>query len=109
NVRNPKKPMSPTTMNRRIERMGYAGKFSAHGFRATASTLLNEHGHRPDVIEKQLAHKSASEVRASYNFASYMSERKDMMQSWADFIDGYRQPPPAAKSASNVAEASSAV
>jgi integrase len=94
NVRNPQKPMSATTMNRRIERMGYAGKFSAHGFRATASTMLNEHGYRPDVIERQLAHKDVSEVRASYNFASYMPERKEMMQWWADQIDTYRKTRP---------------
>lgn len=93
NRNDPKKPMSATTLNRRIERMGYAGKFSAHGFRATASTIMNESGHRADVIERQLAHKDVSEVRRSYNFATYMPERKKMMQWWADFIDGYRRSP----------------
>lgn len=95
NRNDPRRPMSATTLNRRIERMGYAGKFSAHGFRATASTILNESGHGADVIERQLAHKDVSEVRRSYNFATYMPERKKMMQWWADFIDGYRRSPDA--------------
>ncbi|MBY4596701.1 tyrosine-type recombinase/integrase [bacterium BD-1] len=87
NARDPKRDMSPTTLNRALERMGYAGHFSAHGFRATASTLLNEMGYRPDVIERQLAHRERNRVRASYNQASYMAERKKMMQDWANFLD----------------------
>lgn len=86
NLRDPKRPMSPTTMNRSLERMGYAGTFSAHGFRATASTLLNELGYRPDVIERQLAHRERNKVRASYNHASYLPERRMMMEQWADYI-----------------------
>jgi integrase len=87
NVRDPKRDMSPTTLNRALERMGYGGHFSAHGFRATASTLLNELGYRPDVIERQLAHRERNKVRASYNQASYMPDRKKMMQEWANFLD----------------------
>lgn len=87
NLRDPQRDMSPTTLNRALERMGYSGHFSAHGFRATASTLLNEMGFRPDVIERQLAHRERNRVRASYNQASYMEERKKMMQAWADFLD----------------------
>ena len=87
NARDPKRDMSPTTLNRALERMGYAGHFSAHGFRATASTLLNEMGYRADVIERQLAHRERNRVRASYNQASYMGERKKMMQDWANFLD----------------------
>lgn len=87
NARDPKRDMSPTTLNRALERMGYAGQFSAHGFRATASTLLNEMGYRADVIERQLAHRERNRVRASYNQASYMAERKKMMQDWAAFLD----------------------
>ncbi len=90
NIRDPKRTMSQTTMNRYLERLGYKGKFSAHGFRATASTLLNEMGYRPDVIEKQLAHRERNQVRASYNHASYMEERKAMMQQWADFVEAQR-------------------
>ena len=91
NYRNPKTCMTGTTLNRALERMGFNGKdtidFSAHGFRATASTILNEIGYRPDVIERQLAHKERNKVRASYNQADYLQERRAMMQQWADMID----------------------
>jgi integrase len=88
NVRDPRRCMSPTTLNRRLERMGYANRFSAHGFRATASTILNELNFGVDVIERQLAHAERNKVRASYNRAQYLDERRKLMQSWADFIDG---------------------
>ena len=91
NERDSKRNMSITTMNRSLERLGYAGVFSAHGFRATASTLLNEMGYRPDVIERQLAHQEKNSVRRSYNHAQYLPERKAMMQDWADLLDG-REP-----------------
>lgn len=91
NYRNPKTCMTATTLNRALERMGFSGKdsigFSAHGFRATASTMLNEMGFRPDVIERQLAHAERNKVRASYNHAEYLEERRAMMQRWADGID----------------------
>ena len=87
NYRRPKACMTGTTLNRAIERMGYGGKFSGHGFRATASTMLNEMGYRSDLIERQLAHAERSKVRASYNQAEYMPERIAMMQAWADLID----------------------
>jgi integrase len=58
------------------------------GFRSTASTVLNEHGFRSDVIERQLAHGERDKVRAAYNHAQYLSERREMMQWWADFLDG---------------------
>lgn len=91
NYRNPKSCMTATTLNRALERMGFNGKgsigFSAHGFRATASTILNELGYRPDVIERQLAHKERNKVRASYNQAEYLEERRDMMQQWADLTE----------------------
>jgi len=90
NFRDRKRPMSPTTLNRKLNYLGYAGKFSAHGFRATASTLLNEKGYRPDVIERQLAHAERNKVRASYNHATYLDERREMMQDWADFLDEQR-------------------
>ncbi len=67
--------------------MGYKGQFSPHGIRATGSTILNERGYRPDVIEKQLAHAERNETRASYNRADYLDERRQMMQTWADFVD----------------------
>jgi integrase len=87
NLRRPKTHMSMTTLNRALERMGYGGKFSAHGFRATASTQLNEMGYRPDVIERQLAHKPRDQVRASYNRAEYLAERREMMQAWAHYVE----------------------
>jgi integrase len=91
NLRNPRSCMTATTLNRALERMGFLGKdsigFSAHGFRATASTILNELGFRSDVIERQLAHAERNKVRASYNQCEYLEERRIMMQQWADQID----------------------
>lgn len=60
---------------------------TAHGFRSMASTLLNEMGFRSDVIERQLAHVEGNTVRAAYNRAEYLTERREMMQKWADFLD----------------------
>jgi integrase len=91
NYRRPKGCMTATTLNRALERMGFNGKgsigFSAHGFRATASTILNEMGYRSDVIERQLAHADRDKVRARYNHAEYMKERRGMMQDWATYLD----------------------
>jgi integrase len=80
------KPISRTTLNVMFKRMGYGGKFSPHGIRATASTWLNEKGFRHDVIERQLAHSERNLIRASYNHADYLAERKTMMQAWGDFL-----------------------
>ncbi|HDQ4464838.1 TPA: tyrosine-type recombinase/integrase [Pseudomonas aeruginosa] len=91
NYRKPKECMTATTLNRALERMGFNGKdsigFSAHGFRATASTILNEMGYRPDVIERQLAHAERNKVRASYNRAEYLEDRRNMMQEWSDMVE----------------------
>jgi integrase len=70
--------------------MGYAGRFSPHGIRATGSTILNERGYRPDVIEYQLAHKERNKTRASYNRAEYLAERRKMMQQWSDYLDSLK-------------------
>jgi len=103
NRRRPKTAcMTATTLNRALGRMGLNGKgtigFSAHGFRATATTFLNEAGFRPDVIERQLAHKERNKTRASYNHAEYLQERRVLMQYWADSIDEIQRtaklPPP---------------
>jgi integrase len=95
NYRRPTTCMSATTLNRALERMGFCGQdgigFSAHGFRATASTILNEAGFRGEVIERQLAHKERNKVRASYNQAQYLEERRTMMQDWADMVDEITQ------------------
>lgn len=89
NYRRPDSYMTGTTMNRALERMGYGGRFSSHGFRATASTILNEMGYKPDVIERQLAHKERNQVRASYNRAQYLPERRQMLMDWADMVDAW--------------------
>jgi integrase len=71
-----------------LKRMGYAGRMTGHGFRSLASTILNEQRkYHPDIIERQLAHADKNEVRAVYNRADYILERKKMMQEWADFLD----------------------
>jgi integrase len=63
---------------------------TAHGFRAIASTTLNELGYRPDVIERQLAHAEKNAVRAAYHRSQYLDERRTMMQQWADYLDSQR-------------------
>lgn len=83
------KPINRATLNNMFANMAkgkYQGKFSPHGIRGTASTWLNERGFRHDAIERQLAHSERNQVRASYNHADYMSERRQMMQAWADFL-----------------------
>ena len=87
NRSNSQKPMSENTMLYALYRMGYHERATIHGFRATASTILNENGFRSDVIERQLAHGERNNVRAAYNHAQYLSERTVMMQEWADYID----------------------
>jgi integrase len=86
--RNPSKPISNNTMLFALYRLGYKGKMTGHGFRAVASTILNETGFNPDVIERQLAHCERNEVRGAYNRAEYLKERIAMMQHWADYLDG---------------------
>jgi group II intron reverse transcriptase/maturase len=79
--------MSENTMLFALYRMGYHSRTTGHGFRSTASTILNEHGFQPDVIERQLAHCERNKVRAAYNHAQYLPERRKMMQWWADYVD----------------------
>ena len=86
-----KKAMSENTMLFAMYRMGYHGIATVHGFRATASTILNESGFKPDVIERQLAHVERNKVRAAYHRSEYLEERKQMMQWWANFIDGLKE------------------
>ncbi|MPZ43118.1 MAG: tyrosine-type recombinase/integrase [Betaproteobacteria bacterium] len=81
------KVMSENTLLYALYRMGYHGRATVHGFRSTASTILNEIGFKPDVIERQLAHVEGNKVRAAYNHAQYLPERIQMMQSWADYLD----------------------
>jgi integrase len=88
NERNPRKPMSENAMLYALYRMGYHGRATGHGFRASASTILNEVlGYNKDVVERQLAHKEPNKVREAYNRAEHLPERRQMMQRWADYID----------------------
>lgn len=83
------RPMSNNTINASLRRLGYAkDEMTAHGFRSMASTILNEQGWNRDAIERQLAHSEKDGVRAAYNYAQYLPERKKMMQAWADYLDG---------------------
>ena len=84
---NPQKPMSENTMLYAMYRMGYHGRATVHGFRATASTILNEKGFRSDVIELLLAHVEKNQVRAAYNRAEYLDERRKILQWWANHLD----------------------
>ncbi len=82
----PRSPMSENTFLKVIEVLGFKGKTVAHGFRSTASTILNENGHNRDHVERQLAHAERDQVRAAYNYAEYLPERAKMMQWWGNFI-----------------------
>ena len=81
------KPVSNNTMLFALYRLGYKGRMTGHGFRAVASTILNETGFRSDVIERQLAHCERDDVRSAYNRAEYLPERKAMMQQWSDYLE----------------------
>lgn len=81
-------PMGKNTINNALRAMGYnARELVGHGFRSIASTLLNEQGWAPDVIETQLAHAPADSVRAAYNRAAWLDDRRRMLQAWADYLD----------------------
>lgn len=81
------KPMNSSTANMAIKRMGYKDILVAHGLRALASTTLNSQGFDPDVIEAALAHSERNTVRKAYNRATYLEQRKVMMQWWGDFVE----------------------
>ena len=85
------RPISEGTVNAALRRVGFSKEeMTGHGFRTRASTLLNEQGWHPDLIELQLAHAERNKVRAAYNRAQRLSERKTMMQAYADYLDGLR-------------------
>ena len=87
-VRTPTRPMSENTINAGLRRLGYTKEeITGHGFRSMASTILNEQGWNRDAIERQLAHAERNNIRAAYNYAQYLPERKKMMQHWADYLD----------------------
>jgi len=88
-VRHRARPMSENTINAALRGLGYSkDEMTGHGFRHMASTLLHERGYRSELIERQLAHGDRNSVRARYNFAEYLPERRKMMQDWADYLDG---------------------
>jgi integrase len=90
-LRSGSRPMSENTVNAALRRMGYSTEeMTGHGFRSLASTCLNEQGYHPDLIELQLAHAERNQVRAAYNKAQRLPERRKMMQAWADYLEGLR-------------------
>ena len=90
-MRSRERAMSENTVNAALRRLGYDGDtMTGHGFRSMASTLLNEQGWHRDAIERQLAHAERDAVRAAYNYAEHLPERRKMMQAWADYLDALR-------------------
>jgi integrase len=90
-IRSATQALSENTLNAALRRMGYTKEeMTSHGFRSMASTLLNEQGWLPDAIERQLAHCEEDGVRAAYNYAEYLPQRREMMQAWADYLDTLR-------------------
>ena len=91
-VRDRKKSISENTINAALRRLGYdRQQMTGHGFRSIASTLLNEQGWNRDAIERQLAHAERDSVRAAYNYAEHLGERRKMMQAWSDYLDGLKR------------------
>lgn len=92
-LRSAARPMSENTVNGALRRLGYGREeMTGHGFRSMASTILNEQGWNRDAIERQLAHGERDAVRAAYNYAEHLPERRKMMQSWADYLDLIMRP-----------------
>ena len=90
-IRSDGKPMSEATITVALRRMGFSSdEMSAHGFRSMASTTLYEQNWTPDAIERQLAHVEGNSVKAAYNYAEHLPERRKMMQAWADWLDQLR-------------------
>ncbi|MGE8271289.1 MAG: tyrosine-type recombinase/integrase [Stenotrophomonas geniculata] len=90
-VRSLRDPMSENTVNAALRRLGYGtDDMTGHGFRSMASTLLHEMGWTSDAIERQLAHAERNPIKAAYNRAEHLPERRRMMQAWADYLDKLR-------------------
>lgn len=87
-MRDPKRPMSNNALLKALERMGYKGDMTGHGFRSLAmSTLKEQLGYRHEVVDRQLAHAQKDRLESAYDRASYLEERRAMMQRWADYLD----------------------
>jgi integrase len=89
--RDHEKSMSNNTILKALQRMGYKGRMTGHGFRGVASTLLHEMGFDHAHIELQLAHQERNEVSAAYNHATYLKQRAKMMQHWSDYLDACKE------------------
>jgi integrase len=90
-LRTRERPISDVTLNAALRRLGFTSdEQTAHGFRSIASTLLNELGYPSDVIELQMAHKERNKVRAAYNRAQRLDERRKVLQGWSDHLDSLR-------------------
>ncbi|MEZ0318116.1 MAG: tyrosine-type recombinase/integrase [Methylophilaceae bacterium] len=90
-LRSADRPMSENTVNAALRRLGYEkDQMTGHGFRSMASTILHEQGWPHEAIERQLAHGERNKVSAAYNYAEHLPKRREMMQAWADFLDGLR-------------------
>lgn len=85
------KPISENGMLQALYRMGYKGKLTIHGLRATGSTILNTSGWRGEVIESALAHSEKDLIRAAYNHSDYLEERRELMQWWSDYLNALEQ------------------
>ncbi|MCY1455797.1 Prophage integrase IntA [compost metagenome] len=85
--------MSENTVNKALAGAGYEGRQTGHGFRHLLSTELNGRGFNRDWIERQLAHGDKDEIRDTYNHATYLEQRREMMQAWADSIYAIQSPP----------------
>ncbi|MEN3977127.1 integrase arm-type DNA-binding domain-containing protein [Emcibacter sp. SYSU 3D8] len=91
-VRSAQRPLSENAMNSALRRMGYTkDEVTAHGFRVTASTILNARGFDPDAIEAALSHQDRNAIRRTYNRATYWDQRVTLMQEWADMLDEFRK------------------
>lgn len=86
-----KKPLSEGAARKALARLGFLDQITPHGFRHMASTRLNEMGFNSDWIERQLAHKDPNTTRTAYNHAEYLEQRADMVQAWADYLDGLKE------------------
>ena len=81
-------PMSDFTMGKNLQRLGFKGRHTVHGFRTTAKTMLEEGGFDSKLTEKQLAHETKNKIEGAYNRAEYWEDRVTMMQAWADYLTG---------------------
>ncbi|GGA41026.1 tyrosine-type recombinase/integrase [Pelagibacterium lentulum] len=90
-IRSTRRPISENAMNAALRRMGYGkDEVTAHGFRVTASTILNQRGYKPDVMEAVLARQDRNAIRRTYNRATYFDQRVVLMQEWAGLLDGLK-------------------